>query len=196
MNRSGCRRCFESRWGLRARASSAPPSSNGELPEWKWARLLTVGRRQSRGFDSCTLRHDELTEWLGPPLQPASSGFESPARLSRAQSWVGLAPACQAGDRGFESRCALCRTVVRAARTRSSKPERRVRLSHGALRRRLDGSGSYGGGDESTVPWLAVESNRALEALTAMRSFRKAETSGSTPDRGSAGWRIGTSAGS
>ena len=41
-----------------------------------------------REFDSLHLLRDELTEWLGPPLQPASSGFDSPARLYAPKVFV------------------------------------------------------------------------------------------------------------
>src|SRR5262249_43242017 len=56
-------------------------------------------------------------------------------RCSRLHAWL------PARGTGFESRWALFGTVVRAVRTRSSKPERRVRLAHGALSRRLAAAG-------------------------------------------------------
>lgn len=129
-----------------------------------------------------------MTERLGPPLQPASSGFESPSRLQRARGVQGSMSDRQSEGPGSNpGGRSTSRTAVRAARTRSSKPERRVRLSRGAqhgwlaepgnLRRWRRGSVEHGElGRPATHPRGNREPTRASEALMATRPFRTRES--------------------
>lgn len=107
----------------------------------------------------------------------------------------------QPPQRRFDSGCRLYAPKVFVAARRLAKSQERVGLPLGAQRarsleaRRLPSKQSTRRFDSDRA--LQVEGSparqgaagrvRALEALTAMRSFRKAETSGSTPDKGSAG---------
>lgn len=74
---------------------------------------------------------------------------------------------------------------------RPSKPATEVQFLSPAQHRRLAGRDLDQ--DRPAPTRLAVSRARAPEALMAMRSFRKAETVGSIPTGGSAGWRRGPS---
>ena len=102
--------------------------------------MLNRGRRQSRAFDSRRLRIDvrhslRWTEIDRRRAATSSHAGASPARSSTrprcCQRHAGLPSRKRRGSSCWPLSVAFPRsTVVRMARTRSSKPETRVRFSH------------------------------------------------------------------
>ena len=119
-----------------------------------WAVIWDQAGLQNRpaGFKSSTARHGRVAKWEGAGLQPRHRDGSIPSSAS-------------------------ARTVVRAVRTRSSKPERRVRLSHGAQL-----TGGLGARSFSVVGarkgWSERRDRaRARQALVAMRRSCKPRSS-------------------